>query len=928
MERRTFLELAGLGVWGSLISSKLAAATDPGTWNSADLFNPSAGKAYGSGYFGEWIDDPFGMPAYRYTCNQIRDPKAVSPVDPIWRLPTDHTHQVGNDRLVAAVSNYGYVQVRQDEGSPKFLNDYYPEQHRYGGGIGFLADENTILSTFYSAGNKLFERIFGIGYLRKRVLSGKYEIDQVIFAPFGDDPVLISQVTITNHAAHAVAPRWVEYWGCHQYQFSYRALMESAVPKGEPAAPQLRRDFSGRFVHHIRLTNDGAGLIDTQRFPGRSVEEEAAWQKVQSGLERDPNGFYGGPVPSLARGAAFEDFTPPPTFVVSLDPGAVAATTNATNFFEGGIDNPKGLAASLDNDLSSSGPESAFFLERRLALDPGESKTLHFLYGYLPENSSLDTLTAKYAANPSSHWGRSSAQWKASGVRLSTDALPWVERETRWSSYYVRSGATYDSFFREHILSQGAPYQYIAGLQGAARDPLQHVLPMILTNPGLVREVIRYTLKEIQPDGSIPYGIVGAGVPMPCRYRPSDLEMWLLWVASEYVLATRDKEFLEERVPAYPGGEASPNDRTVRELLEQAYRHMTTTIGVGPHGLMRIGNGDWNDSIVVNRLSASQVAEVSRQGESVLNAAMACYVLSYYARLLDYLGNAPLADEARAKSQAQQQAVRKQWTGRWFRRAWLGETLGWSGEERLWLEPQPWAIIGGGADPEQVRTLVAAVNERSRKPSPIGALLQSEPDPTMKDEAGVGTNGGIFASINGTLIWALALVDKSLAWDEWRKNTLARHADVYPDMWFGIWSGPDAYNSILAKNPGGTGLEFPVMNMHPHAWSLYSALKLLGLDFHETGIGFDPELPLTQYEFSSDLLGIMKSAKGYSGWYAPAPAGSWDIELSLHEAIRAKIRSVRANGAPAHWIPTASGIRFRGESSPGTPLRWEIAFDS
>lgn len=924
MKRRRFLELAGLGVGATVITSKLAA-TDSTTWKAADPLNPTAGKAYGSGYFGNWIEDQFGMPAYQYTCNQITDPKAVSPVDPIWRRPADHTHQVGNDRLVAAVSNYGYVQVRQDEGSPKFLNDYYPEQDRYGGGIGFLADGETVLSTYYSARTELLERLFGIGYFRKRLLSDKYEIDQVIFAPFGDDPVLISQVTVTNHSDHTVTPRWVEYWGCHQYQFSYRALMESAIPAGAQPAPQLRRDFGGRFTHHFRATKDRMGFVDTQTFPGRSAAEEAAWQKVQSALETNPNGFYGTPVPPLAEGASMEDLTPPPTFLVSLDAPADAVTTNAKRFFEGGLEKPRGMTASLDDDLSSSGPESAFFLERRLNLKPGEGRTLYFLYGYLPEGFSLDELTTKYASDPDSHWQHSSSHWKASSVRFRSDDDPSVERETFWSSYYVRSGSTYDSFFREHILSQGAPYQYIAGLQGAARDPLQHVLPMIFTNPGLVREVIRYTLRETQPDGSIPYGIVGAGVPMPCRYLPSDLEMWLLWVTSEYVLATRDKEVLEERIPAYPGGEAHPNDRTVRELLTHAYRHMTESIGVGPHGLMRIGNGDWNDSIVVNRLSPAQVAEVSQRGESVLNAAMACYVLDYYARMLDYAGGSPLADEARAKAEAQRQAVRKQWTGRWFRRAWLGEKLGWSGDQQLWMEPQPWAIIGGGADPEQVRTLVAAIDELSRKPSPIGALLQSQPDPTMKDEPGVGTNGGIFASINGTLIWALALADKSMAWDEWSKNTLARHAATYPDMWFGIWSGPDAYNSVLAKMPGATGLEFPVMNMHSHAWPLYSAVKLLGLEFFETGIRFDVDrLPPPQYEFSSPLLGFRRRGDGYSGWYAPARKGLWDIELVLPEVDRAKLRSVRANGGAVKWSRTDRTIRFSGESTPGTPLRWEV----
>ncbi|MFX0011361.1 MAG: hypothetical protein ACFE9R_13680, partial [Candidatus Hermodarchaeota archaeon] len=83
-------------------------------------------KAFGSGYFGEWIEDEFGLPAYRYTCDQINDPKAITPMNERWRANTEHLHQVGNDRIVGVASNYGHIQVRQDEGSPKYLNEFYP----------------------------------------------------------------------------------------------------------------------------------------------------------------------------------------------------------------------------------------------------------------------------------------------------------------------------------------------------------------------------------------------------------------------------------------------------------------------------------------------------------------------------------------------------------------------------------------------------------------------------------------------------------------------------------------------------------------------------------------------------------------------------------------------------------------------------------
>ena len=186
----------------------------------------NAAKAYGSGYFGEWIQDEFGLPAFHYTCDQIKDPKAVTEVNPGILSATEHIHQVGNDRIVAIASNYGHVRVRQDEGAPKFLNDYAPERGYFGGGFGYLTDGTKTLSTFYPGNADSFDRVFGIGYFRKKVAGHGYAVDQTIFAPFGDDPVLISQVAVTNRDAAEANLRWIEYWGCQVYQFSFRAFFD------------------------------------------------------------------------------------------------------------------------------------------------------------------------------------------------------------------------------------------------------------------------------------------------------------------------------------------------------------------------------------------------------------------------------------------------------------------------------------------------------------------------------------------------------------------------------------------------------------------------------------------------------------------------------------------------------------------------------
>jgi cellobiose phosphorylase len=75
------------------------------------------------------------------------------------------------------------------------------------------------------------------------------------------------------------------------------------------------------------------------------------------------------------------------------------------------------------------------------------------------------------------------------------------------------------------------------------------MLPMIWSDPALARDVIEYSAEE-QPagTGAVPYGMLSL-----CRRfdlgTSDDMDQWLLWAASEYVLATRDLAFLKQEVP-------------------------------------------------------------------------------------------------------------------------------------------------------------------------------------------------------------------------------------------------------------------------------------------------------------------------------------------------------------------------------------------
>ena len=949
-DRRQFLTLLGSLTCGATPVTGHPAIPPRGL--PSVVKNPTAksSRTYGSGHFGDWVEDQFGLPAYRYTCDQTIDPKAVTPVYTVWRSPTEHTHQVGNDRIIAAASNYGYVQVRQDEGSPKYLNDYIPKRSQYGGGIGYLTGERGVLSTFFPGNGHTFDRTYGMGYFRKVVTGSDSTVDQVIFAPFGDDPLLISQVTVTNHSRAPSDLRWVEYWGCQMQQFSYRSYMQACAQGAVGNAVNLRREFAERFEHRFRILDANAGLAESKHFMGRSDEDERAWQEVLSrlatGWEGIHNAWLSEPVSVPTDKVTMEDLAPPATFLVSLDAPVDGFATNGKAFFGvGGVNQPSGLARDLDGDVTLQGPDGVFLLDRRFRLAPDESRTLYFAYGYLPEGKDLNTLLANYRKDVSTLWARSSHDWKADGTRFSVESEPWVEREVTWHHYYHRSNLTYDSFFGEHIESQGHNYEYLLGTQAAVEDPLQHSLPFVFSEPWVAKEVLRYTLKELQPDGRVPYGIVGSGTLMPTQEDNSTYELWVLWLASEYVLGTRDTAFLDETIPTYPLYGPTAGKDKVRNLLARCYRHLVESTGTGEHGLIRLLNGDWSDNLDMWHvlLPKRKLGDVPRGAESVLNAAMATYVLDHYGRLLNYAGDTDSAADAHRRAEDQRKAVRAQWKGRWFPRAWLTSEAGWLGDDHLWLEPQTWAIIGGAATPEQAQVLVEALDELLRRPSPIGAMEVSRGTPVAIS----GTDGGVWASLNSILIWALALVNGEMAWDEWKKNSLARHAEVYPDIWYGIWSGPDYYSSELSKHPGHTGFndallgpngaevatslqginwtDFPVMNMHRHSDPLYSAAKLMGVEFTEKGLTLAPCLPLDSYRFTTRLVGLEKSAAAYTGWYSPLVAGTWTISLRLpvHEAARATHLVV--NGEARDLKRNTEGVfEFLGDSKSEQPLRWSV----
>lgn len=455
----------------------------------------------------------------------------------------------------------------------------------------------------------------------------------------------------------------------------------------------------------------------------------------------------------------------------------------------------------------STTPSCVLRLDWEVELSPGAGVERHLRFGIDGPRS-----------DPAELWARSLAELTHRLPRASCATAPAAAQEVPWHAALLTGGACRDSVLGGHTLNQGSAYSYLLGFNGAARDPLQHALPLVYSEPDLALSVLRNTCAWSTPDGDLPYGLDGAKQPWTQLWQPSDANLWALWLAAEYAAATGDIAAFAEPAGYHPstGSPAVP----LAEHLRRQFRFLIDHVGRGEHGHLRIRNADWND-MALSTPGLDRTSMIER-GESVLNSAMAAWVLPVWACLAERLGQSAEAGEARTLGAELRALVAAEWTGRWFRRGYgPGVVLG---ERDLWLEVQPWAILCGAASVDQAHTLLDTCDDTVRRGSPLGARVRW-PVPAELSP-GEGTSGGIWPAINMTLVWAAARVGHPLAVDEWNRMTLTAHTASYPDIWEGTLSGPDSWNAPESARPGRTWAwaegsvamqAFPVGNMHSHA---------------------------------------------------------------------------------------------------------------
>jgi hypothetical protein len=135
----------------------------------------------------------------------------------------------------------------------------------------------------------------------------------------------------------------------------------------------------------------------------------------------------------------------------------------------------------------------------------------------------------------------------------------------------------------------------------------------------------------------------------------------------------------------------------------------------------------------------------------------------------------------------------------------------------------------------------------------------------------LGAGGQVWPAISGLLTWGYALSDAPRAWSHLQRNTMAAHALAFPNLWYGIWSGPDGLRSDTGEawySPATPMTDFPVQNANEHAMPILALLRVCGVEASASGLVIDPHAP-GDFSLKTSLLDLERKGQRITGTYRP-----------------------------------------------------------
>lgn len=837
-------------IWTMAWAAPLAAAPDE-----------ASDPGYGAGNHGAWIQDEFGLPAYKYLgCRDEVKPCMGG---------SDAIHQLGNDGVNALAHGDGYVELYSARSYHRFANRYNETAQDYSGGFGWVKDGSSIWSTLWKdrPKNSRYERVFGMGYFKKTIEVNGLQLEHYIYLTEGEDAVLRERLIFTNKSAESKSISYTDYW---DVGWLFPRIVNGKV------APQY----------------DDATVVTSYDPQHRLLKVVS---QAEAGDAERPD-FWRDPVPQAS-------------FVWHREGAPQSFETLQSAFFGNGDRKlPEALLRdTLQNGLHAEGTlpnqESLLATKKSFTLPPSAHRVLDLAFGLTPRDE-LPAVVKRLERAPAFTLPRIAASWARQLPRINFPSHPWLSRELAWSYYYLRSGVLREDFFEARNLNQGSIYLYEWGTNSGPRSTFRHLLPLIYTDPDIAQESLLYFLRAMKPNGEMPYSTSGHGAWHKQDLTPSDHSFWLLAAALEYVHVTRDYGFLDKNIHYWcEEGRGRCGSATVYEALVAAYRYAKNEVGTGPHGLVRLMNSDWDDFLV--KFSPDRPATV-HQGESTMNTALALQSYPAFAELAAMRGDGATSLSVKEDLEQLRSAMLSQWRGDHFNRAYVYTTDQQAvelGAKSVWMASNGIALgVPELFNASLRQQLVTRIEEENFKKSPLGLAAIG---------SGVfegGTPGNWYSLAGPTIENLLLQGERDLAYRMFVKQTLANHAATHPEYAYGIWTGPDMYFTLLDEQAGlgkaGSTWCFedmcmanlPYTNMFAHSEPLLSSLRMAGIRADAQGVVIDPGAP-GACSWTSPRYGLIYSDSTVVGWMRAVATDRVSYRVRLPGGLRDEPQ-VLVNGRP------------------------------
>jgi hypothetical protein len=762
-------------------------------------------------------------------------------------------------------------------------------------------------------------RRFGVGYFETVTRDAQITVRRRVFAPDAAARALVAQVTVENPTSRPQRYEVVEFWDVNLHQITLELLTSDLGLAGvTELIDRRRRDLAAQFQQHVEWRADQRVAVVTTR------------------AKNMPSGIHD------RLDVSRTDYFPDALFLTVLDDGAApdGVWLSDTELWEGSERTPPaalarpGDAGSRALDLDGAGQHAVLAVRVPVDVPAHDAATRRFAFGYAPGGAAPDAAIAELRGRGAALQQETEAAWHSRLVWAAFPGLPdagVVQREIAWATYNSLALTSFDEYRNVLLLGQGGAYKYIHGIDGAMGDLALFAEAVTLIDPRIARDTLTYALAT-QLGGAqhtpwrFPYATTGVGAfsDVIIYDQRSDAYYFLPAAIGRYVALTRDYAFLDQQVPFYP--RASGENGDVTEHIRRALDYGTGTLGFGARGIVAIGTGDYADGIAALATEPATPTGTS----STYNAGAIVYGFPLVADVIE-ARDAALAERIRTLAASQADALNQRaWEGHYFYRGFVdsGNPLA---PQIFFLEPQVLPVLAGIVDPMR---RAAALNEVVQQlETSIGALSTV----AIGSDSGVGGPdrplvGGIWPVANAWLTGAYARRDPNEAWSSFVRNTLAAHAEKYPDLWYGIWTGPDSFNGPDNERPGEadahqvTALtDYPALNAHMHTSPLRALMDLAGVAGTRDGLRITPRVPTEAFTVEWPRLQLRSTPHVMTGAVVAAADGPLVMEVALPSGLRAAAEvRVTVDGRAADATVTAGIVRFALPAHAGAAVSFRI----